>query len=147
MQSVEGNIEIDAPMDAVMAVLADFSTYPTWSGFNSCTVTETDPQGRAGRVLIELHAGPVNATYTIAIRYLPAGAGLAWSFVEGKGITDTEGEYLLVPSGEGTLVSYRGAVDMSLPMPGFMKKKLIAEGQKIGRDKALKGLKAFVESR
>ncbi|MFP5225723.1 MAG: SRPBCC family protein [Actinomycetota bacterium] len=147
MQSVEGNIKIDAPMEAVMAVLGDFSTYPAWSGFRSCEVLSTDGEGRASKVSIELSAGPLNAKYTIAVSYLPGGTGLTWTFVEGSGITDTEGEYRLAEADGGTLVNYRGAVDMNLPMPGFMKKKLIAEGQKVGRDKALKGLKDHVESR
>jgi carbon monoxide dehydrogenase subunit G len=147
MQAVEGNIRIEAPMRSVMDVLADFSTYPAWSGFKSCEVVESDAEGRASKVAIELSAGPVNANYTIAIEYFPGGTGLGWTFVEGSGITDTEGEYRLSEADGGTEVAYRGAADMNLPMPGFMKKKLIAEGQKIGRDKALKGLKDYVESR
>lgn len=147
MQSVEGTIEIAAPPAEVMAVLADFGTYPSWSGFNTCVVKEHDAAGRANLVAIELSAGPVNAAYTIKIDYLPEGMGLAWTFDAGTGITDTEGEYRLEEIDGGTRVHYRGAADMPLPMPGFLKKKLIAEGQKIGRDKALKGLKAFVEDR
>lgn len=147
MQSVEGTIDIAAPKEAVMTVLSDFTTYPDWSGFNSCVVQETDGEGRAVLVAIELSAGPINASYTIKIAYLPEGSGLGWTFGTGTGITDTEGEYRLESVDGVTRVHYRGAADMPLPMPGFLKKKLISEGQKIGRDKALKGLKAFVESR
>jgi len=147
MEFVEGQITIDAPQPAVMEVLADFSTYPDWSGFSSCDVREQDEQGRASQVAIVLQAGPVNAKYTIAIEYLPEGSGLTWSFVEGSGIEDTAGEYRLEGSGDGTVVHYRGGADVKLPVPGFIRKKLLAEGAKIGRDKALKGLKAFVEAR
>jgi carbon monoxide dehydrogenase subunit G len=147
MEFVEGQISIDAAPKAVMEVLADFSTYPEWSGFSSCEVKTQDEQGRASHVAIVLQAGPVNAKYTIAIEYLADDGGLKWSFVEGSGIDDTAGEYRLEPSGDGTVVHYRGGADVKLPLPGFMKKKLLAEGAKIGRDKALKGLKAFVEAR
>jgi carbon monoxide dehydrogenase subunit G len=147
METVEGQIVIDAPSPPIMDVLADFSTYPEWSGFSSCEVTGTDAQGRASTVAIVLQAGPVNARYTIAIEYLLDGDGLRWSFVEGTGITDTEGEYRLEPSGEQTIVHYRGGADVSIPLPSFLRKKLVAEGAKMGRDKALKGLKAFVEAR
>lgn len=146
MEAVEGKIQIDAVPANVMAVLADFSTYPQWSGFNLTEVRDTDASGRASRVYIELAAGPVNAKYEIAIEYLPGDGGLRWTFAGGSGITDTEGEYRLESEGDATIVHYRGAADMNLPMPGFMKRKLIEQGQKIGRDKALSGLKRFVES-
>lgn len=147
MERVEGSISIAAPRTEVMAVLADFSTYPSWSGFTSCDVLRRDAEGRAEQVAIVLAMGPINARYTIAIEYLPEDGGLRWSFVEGSGVTNTEGEYRLESDGDSTTVHYSGAADANLPVPGFMKRKLIAEGQKIGRDRALKGLKAFVEAR
>lgn len=146
MERVEGKVIIEAPRAKVMEVLADFSTYPTWSGFSSCEILTKDDSGRATQVAIVLAMGPINAKYTIEIDYVPDVGGLRWKFVEGSGITDTEGEYLLEDEGDGTLVRYSGAADANLPMPGFMKRKLIAEGQKIGRDRALKGLKGYVEA-
>lgn len=147
MELVEGRINIAAPPAAVMEVLADFSTYPAWSGFTSCEVLDRDGQGRGSKVAIVLQAGPVNARYTIAITYLPDDGGLTWSFVEGTGIEDTSGEYRLEPADGGTIVHYRGGADVKLPVPGFIRKKLVAEGAKIGRDKALNGLKSYVEAR
>lgn len=146
MERVQGTIEIAAPPAEVMRALADFPSYPAWSGFQQCEVRATGPDGRATEVHVVLAMGPVTATYTIAIEYLDADAGLRWRFVEGSGITNTEGEYRLEAGGAGTVVHYSGAADANLPVPGFVKRKLIAEGQKIGRDKALKGLKAFVET-
>lgn len=147
METVEGQVTISAPRRAVMEVLADFSTYPDWSGFRSADVTDHDEHGRAAKVAIVLQAGPVNAHYTIAVSYLPDDGGLTWSFVEGTGIEDTAGEYRLEGDDAQTVVHYKGGADVKLPVPGFIRKKLVAEGAKMGRDKALKGLKAFVEAR
>jgi hypothetical protein len=58
-----------------------------------------------------------------------------------------EGSYTLAParssSGEATEVTYRLAVDISIPMIGMLKRK----AEKVIIDTALKGLKKRVESR
>jgi hypothetical protein len=54
-----------------------------------------------------------------------------------------EGAYLLKPAGPGaTEVTYRLALDVSIPLIGMLKRK----GEKILIDTALKGLKKRVES-
>ncbi len=57
-----------------------------------------------------------------------------------------EGAYVLRPSdghgGPGTEVTYRLAVDLSIPMIGMLKRK----AEKVIIDTALKGLKKRVES-
>ena len=53
-----------------------------------------------------------------------------------------EGAYVLRPSGAGTEVTYRLAVDLSIPMIGMLRRK----AEKVIIDTALKGLKKRVES-
>jgi hypothetical protein len=54
-----------------------------------------------------------------------------------------EGAYILRPSGDGTEVTYRLAVDIAIPMIGMLKRR----AEKVIIDSALKGLKKRVESR
>ncbi|MGZ4213341.1 MAG: SRPBCC family protein, partial [Actinomycetota bacterium] len=56
-------------------------------------------------------------------------------------------EYRLEPDGSGTKVTYTLTLDVPIPGPGFIKKKLLAEGEKRIIHTALKGLKGRVESR
>ena len=53
-----------------------------------------------------------------------------------------EGAYELTPSGAGTEVTYRLAVDLAIPMIGMLRRK----AEKVIIDTALKGLKKRVES-
>lgn len=140
----EGSIVIQAPPPRVIEVIADFEAYPEWAGeFKKAEIRERDSGGRAVRVYFEVSAGPVNAKYTLAYDYLPGDAGVTWSFVEGSPIKDLHGEYLLEPDDGATRVTYRMAIDLGIPVLGFIKR----QGEKRIIDTALKGLKKRVESR
>lgn len=142
----EASTTIDAPPSAVMAVLTDFDSYPEWAELAVVEVKERTPDGRASKVYFEIQAGPIHARYTLAYTYYPADGGMGWTFVEGSGLKDMEGEYLLEAAGGGTNVTYRMMVDVPIPGPGFIKRRLLAEGEKRIIDTALKGLKRRVES-
>lgn len=140
----EGTITIDADPAAIMAEIADFEAYPEWSGeIKAVEVRARDDDGRASEVFYEVSAGPVQARYVLSYTYLPDDAGVRWTFKEGSPLRDMQGEYLLEPDGDRTEVTYRMAIDLGIPMPGFMKRQ--AERKII--DTALKGLKKRVESR
>ena len=67
---------------------------------------------------------------------------MQWNLVEGRMLKAMEGAYELRPSGEGTEVTYRLAVEVSIPMIGMLRRK----AEKVIIDTALKGLKKRVES-
>lgn len=140
----EGTIVIDASPASVLDVIADFEAYPDWAGeFKKAEIRERGPDGRATRVYFEVSAGPINARYTLAYEYLPGENGVSWFFVEGSPIRDLQGEYLLEPRDGSTHVTYRMAIDLGIPVLGFIKR----QGEKRIIDTALKGLKKRVESR
>ena len=142
-ERTEGTIRIEASPAEVMAVIADFESYPDWSGeIRKTEVLETDRQGRGKRVAFEISAGPINAAYKLDYVYHDDDGGMEWTFVEGSPLRNLEGEYLLEQDGQGTTVRYRLTVDPGIPMMGFMKRQ--AEKKII--DTALKGLKKRVES-
>ncbi|MGZ4105068.1 MAG: SRPBCC family protein [Actinomycetota bacterium] len=144
----ERTITIDAPQSAVMAGIADFEAYPEWSPeIKKVEIRERDELGRGSAVYYEVAAGPITAKYTLSYTYSPNDGGVTWTFVEGSGIKDMDGEYRLEPDGSGTKVTYTLTLDVPIPGPGFIKKKLLAEGEKRIIHTALKGLKGRVESR
>jgi hypothetical protein len=53
-----------------------------------------------------------------------------------------EGSYLLAPRGDATEVTYRLAVELSIPMIGMLRRR----AEKVIIDSALKGLKKRAES-
>jgi ribosome-associated toxin RatA of RatAB toxin-antitoxin module len=137
------SIVVDASPGAVMAVIADFPAYPSWAkGVTTAEVISKFPDGRAEQVFFRLDVSPVKDEYTLA--YVWSGdEEVTWTLVEGKMLRALDGAYILRELGPGTTeVTYRLALDVSIPLIGMLKRK----GEKILIDTALKGLKRRVES-
>ena len=141
-EQITSSILVDAPASAVMDVIADFRAYPEWAqGMQSAEVLETGADGRGTKVHFVLEATPIKDAYTLAYVW-DGDAKVTWTLVEGKMLKAMEGAYVLRPSGSGTEVTYRLAVDLSIPMIGLLKRK----AEKVIIDTVLKGLKKRVES-
>ena len=141
-EQTTSSIVIDATPAQVMAVISDFPAYPEWAqGMKKVEVTEVGPDGRAEQVHFELEAAPIKDTYTLGYDW-HGDSAVRWNLVEGKMLKAMQGAYELQPSGSGTEVTYRLAVDLSIPMIGMLRRK----AEKVIIDTALKGLKKRVES-
>jgi len=142
-EQTSSSIVIDAPPAAVMDVIADFPRYPLWAkGVKEATVRVEGTGGRAREVFFSLDVAPIKDEYTLA--YVWNGdLDVSWTLAEGKMLRALDGVYLLRDLGDGsTEVTYRLALDVSIPLIGMIKRK----GEKILIDTALKGLKQRVES-
>jgi len=137
------SITIDAPPADVMAVIADFEAYPTWAkGMKQVEVTAPGTGGRAEQVYFALDVSPIKDEYTLAYDW-DGDREVTWTLVEGNMLKALDGAYTLVDRGDGsTEVTYRLALDVSIPLIGMLKRK----GEKILIDTALKGLKKRVET-
>ena len=141
-EQTTSSIVVDAAPADVMAVIADFGSYPEWAqGMKAADVVEVGPDGRAERVHFELEASPIKDSYTLGYRWT-GDEQVTWELVEGKMLKDMQGAYELRPVAGGTEVTYRLAVDLSIPMIGMLRRK----AEKVIIDTALKGLKKRVES-
>ena len=141
-EQTTSSIIVDATPAQVMAVIADFPAYPEWAqGMKQAEVIEEGADGRAEQVHFELEAAPIKDSYTLAYDW-QGDAAVQWNLVEGRMLKAMEGAYELRPSGDGTEVTYRLAVEVSIPMIGMLRRK----AEKVIIDTALKGLKKRVES-
>jgi ribosome-associated toxin RatA of RatAB toxin-antitoxin module len=141
-EQTTSSITIDAPPARVMEVIADFPAYPEWAqGMKKAEVLEESPDGRARKVHFELEAAPIKDSYTLAYDW-QGDSSVRWNLVEGKMLKALEGAYELRANGAGTEVTYRLAVELSIPMIGLLRRK----AEKVIIDTALKGLKKRVES-
>jgi ribosome-associated toxin RatA of RatAB toxin-antitoxin module len=143
MSAGAASITIDAPPAEVMAVIADFPSYPEWAkGVKTAEVTVDGAGGRAEQVYFALDVSPIKDEYTLAYDW-NGDREVTWTLVEGNMLRMLDGAYTLVDQGDGsTEVTYRLALDVSIPLIGMLKRK----GEKILIDTALKGLKKRVES-
>lgn len=141
-EQTTSSIVIAADPAAIMAVIADFDAYPVWAqGVKKADVVEDGAEGRAKQVHFELDASPIKDSYTLSYDWRGDDA-VTWTLVEGRMLKAMDGAYELVAQGDGTEVTYRLAVDISIPMIGMLKRK----AEKVIIDTALKGLKKRVES-
>lgn len=148
-EQTSSSITIDAPAADVMAVIADFPAYPQWAkGVTTADVVssydDADPaaHGRAREVFFALDVSPIKDEYTLAYEW-DGDKQVTWTLVSGKMLKSLDGAYVLRETGPGTTeVTYRLALDVSIPLIGMLKRK----GEKILIDTALKGLKKRVET-
>jgi ribosome-associated toxin RatA of RatAB toxin-antitoxin module len=143
-EQTTSSIVIDAAPADIMAVIADFPAYPQWAkGVIRAEVLSAYDDGAAEQVFFALDVSPIKDEYTLAYEW-DGDEAVTWSLVEGKMLRALDGAYLLRDLGNGsTEVTYRLALDVSIPLIGMLKRK----GEKILIDTALKGLKKRVESR
>lgn len=145
-EQTTSSIVIDATAAQVMAVIADFDAYPSWAkGVQTAEVRSTidaGPEaGRAREVFFSLDVSPIKDEYTLAYEW-DGDRQVTWTLVEGKMLRALDGAYVLRERDGATEVTYRLALDVSIPLIGMLKRK----GEKILIDTALKGLKKRVES-
>ena len=141
-----GSIEIDAAPAVVMEEIADFESYPDWTGeIKKAEIRKRDTQKRGKQVYYEVAMGPLKADYVLDYTYSANDAGVSWTMLEGNGVRKIEGEYQLesLAGGKRTKVTYEMTVESPLPMPGFMRRQV----ERKAIDVALKGLKKRVESK
>ena len=141
-EQTTSSIVIDAEPAAVMAVISDFDAYPDWAqGVKKAEVVAQGGDGRAEQVYFELDASPIKDAYTLQYDW-HGDSSVHWTLAEGKMLKAMDGSYELADRGGSTEVTYRLAVDISIPMIGMLKRK----AEKVIIDTALKGLKKRVES-
>jgi ribosome-associated toxin RatA of RatAB toxin-antitoxin module len=142
-EQTTASINIEAAPSAVMDVIADFGSYPAWAkGVTTADVVSEFPDGRAEKVFFKLDVSPIKDEYTLAYDWSGTDQ-VTWTLDEGKMLRALDGAYVLADGGDGTTdVTYRLALDVSIPLIGMLKRK----GEKILIDTALKGLKKRVES-
>ena len=122
---------IQADPAACHALIADVEGYPRWArDLKEVTVDERDDDGRPSRVTFRVAAMGRSATYTLAYDYSAAPGAITWTLVEGDIVRRLDGEYRfegLADEPGNTEVSYTLAVDLAVPLPGFVKRR--AEGR------------------
>jgi uncharacterized membrane protein len=136
-------MEIAAPPERIVDVLLDFEQYPTWArDLKGVTVETRDAEGRGTEVTFRAAAMGRSTSYTLRYTYDEEPRRIAWELLRGDIMRKLDGSYLLEPAGpDGTHVTYHLAVDLVVPLPGFVKRR--AENKIVHA--ALRELRAHVE--
>ena len=142
-EQTTSSIVVEAPPAAVMAVIADFASYPAWAkGVKVADVEATGADGRASEVHFVLDVAPIKDDYTLAYTW-DGDQQVTWTLARGNMLRALDGAYVLRDLNGSTEVTYRLALDLTIPLIGMLKRR----GEKILIETALRGLKTRVESR
>ena len=138
------SIHIDgAGPEQIYAVAIDYERYPKWAtDVKDVVVIDRDDQGRGTRVKYEIAALGYTIGYILAYDYTDAPGGFSWKLEKAKVLSQLDGTYRFEPDGGGTQVAYALAVEITVPLPGFIKKA--AAGMIVNN--AMKQLKQYVEA-
>ena len=137
-------ITIDAPIDAVRAILFDLAAYPTWStAIKSAEVKATDDQGRATSLKVSIDAGMMKDRVLLNYDWSAAPDRLEFSLEDADLLTAMNGAYITKSiDADTTSVTYELGVEVSMPIPAMMRTK----AEKATIDQALAQLKEHVEN-
>jgi uncharacterized membrane protein len=137
-------ITIDAPIDAVRAILFDLGSSPEWStAIKSAEVKETDDQGRATSVKVSIDAGMMKDRVLLNYDWSAAPERLEFSMEDADLLTAMNGAYITKAiDADTTSVTYELGVEVSMPIPAMMRTK----AEKATIDQALAQLKAHAEN-
>ena len=139
---VSDNIDVAATAEEIFRVATDFEAYPEWNpNIKKVEIKETDAEGRATKVWMQVDAKVKTITYTLAYDYSEAPEAFSWDLLEGD-VKELSGSYSFDEFDDVTEVQYETSLDPGFPIPGFLKR----QGEKQIAKGALHDLKKRVES-
>ncbi len=124
-ETASETITIAAAPERVWAVATDFAAYPDWAkDVKDVVVRARDEQGRATEVEFRASALGRSTHYTLGYDYSQAPDALTWKLVRGDIMRAIDGSYHFsgLPDG-GTEVRYDLAIELVVPLPGFVKRR------------------------
>ena len=137
------SIHIEATPERCYAVAIDFERYPEWAtDVKVVEILDRDGEGRGNRVRYEISALGKTVGYVLAYDYADAPGGFTWKLEKADILSRLDGAYRFDADGAGTDVGYALTIDVTLPLPGFMKRA--AAGMIV--DNAMKQLKRYIEA-
>ena len=115
---------ISATAERCFSIASDFEKYPEWAhDVKEATVLDRDAQGRAVKVEYRASAFGRSTHYTLAYDYSGAPQRLSWTLVAGDIMRSIRGAYVFEIVPEGTRVTYELAIELVVPLPGFVKRR------------------------
>src|SRR5512143_1254422 len=116
---------IAAPVERVWDIAIDVERYPEWAkDVKDVVVRVRDAEGRPLEVEFRSSALGRSTHYTLSYDYSEAPKVLAWSMLRGDIMRTIDGSYhFSATSDGGTEVRYDLAIDLVVPLPGFVKRR------------------------
>lgn len=128
MPLVSKTVEVDASAEKIMAIVADFEAYPQWNPeIKGCWILARYDDGRPSQLRLDVEIQGKSGVFINAV-YYPAENQIYTVLQQGDHFTKQEQRFSVVPLGPAnTLLQVDLEVEVKLPVPAMMVKKLIGD--------------------
>jgi ribosome-associated toxin RatA of RatAB toxin-antitoxin module len=126
-------VVIEATPEEILDVIADVEATPTWSPqYQKAEILESYADGRPKQVKMTVKAAGL--TDEQVIEYTWAADKVSWTLVSAGQLKAQDASYTLTPDGDKTKVRFDMAIDLSVPLPGFILKRTLKGGMETATD-------------
>lgn len=118
-------VVIEATPEEIFAVVADVEATPKWSPqYQKAEIIDTDAEGRPRTVKQTIKT--VGITDVLTIEYTWAQNKVSWVLLKASQLKSQQCSYTLTPQGDNTKVRFDITVELAIPLPGFILKKVMS---------------------
>jgi ribosome-associated toxin RatA of RatAB toxin-antitoxin module len=127
------DVVIEASPEQILDVIADVESTPTWSPqYQSAEILEKGKDGRPKRVKMKVKTAGISDEQVVD--YTWAGDSVSWTLVSAGQLKAQDASYTLTPDGDKTKVKFDITIDLSIPLPGFVLKRVMKGAMETATD-------------
>lgn len=127
MPLVSKTVEVDASAESIMAIVADFESYPEWNEeIKGCWVLARYDDGRPSQLRLDVVVQGQSGTFITAV-YYPGPNQIYTVLQQGDHFSKQEQKFSVVPIGATSLLTVDLEVETKLAIPKTMVKKAIGD--------------------
>lgn len=127
MPLVSKTVEVEAPAEAIMAIVADFERFPDWNPeIKGCWILARYDDGRPSQLRLDVEVQGQAGTFINAV-YYPGENQIFTLLQQGDHFDKHEQRFSVVSIGASSLLTVDMDVETKLPIPKPMVKKAVGE--------------------
>ena len=125
MPLVSKTVEVEAPAETIMAIVADFESYPQWNEeIKGCWILARYEDQRPSQLRLDTSVQGMDGTYIQAV-YYPGENQIQTVMQQGDLFAKQEQMFSVVAMGPTSLLTVDLDVEVSMPVPAMMVKKVV----------------------
>ncbi|MBB3600818.1 ribosome-associated toxin RatA of RatAB toxin-antitoxin module [Mycolicibacterium sp. BK556] len=125
MPLVSKTVEVNADAESILAIVADFEKYPEWNDeAKAVYVLARYDDGRPSQLRLDMEIQGQSGTFIQAV-YYPGDNQIQTVLQQGEVFTKQDQLFSVVAMGPSSLLTVDLEVEVSLPVPDMMVKKLV----------------------
>jgi ribosome-associated toxin RatA of RatAB toxin-antitoxin module len=126
-------VVIEASPEEILYVIADVESTPTWSPqYQSAEVLEAYDDGRPKRVKMKVKSAGISDEQVVEYTWTDNKA--SWTLISAGQLKAQDASYTLTSEGDKTKVKFDITIDLSVPLPGFVLKRVMKGAMETATD-------------